>query len=608
MSFRLNFNTVSFNLILASFVFLLLATITTPIVKSLPLSITASHTYGLFGYCDIENTCLAATYPVVLSNVDDSTTNWIFDSDKRDILAKIFIITPIALGFNFILLVLIIISHFVAARAVALITIIVNVLSMLLTIASTVITILAFYPNLAWGGWILIGSGAGNILSLIFLLLFLRVVASDDEDDDDLKSLTELARTLPFHENEKFDSRFTSNNIHPSANSIDKDYDYRGYTTMRNPTSSSNDSTGGAGYGNPPVPVHSASLLNTRPYQSFGANNAKFNDQPVDAVDTTVVAPPSAAGIASTVGGGPGTGRADSFNSSSYSTFSSKPYQYSGKLVPHNYQGGRLDTQTELPQPEFQYNESDEIIPYPLDLNVQTRSNPSSFTTNNHHQHQINNNHNNNSNNNSNNNINVNHDESDMFEFSPQPESKLYQGLEDEYDDDEDDLNNRNQYPHGTDPQHIDEISDNDSDFTSVSQRPPNPQYDGGAYSYPHHQQMAQHHHFQGAPQPMGNNNLVPQVYAQPQPGPMGPGGGPSGGPQGGYIPPPPGSGAPIPVARPSVSETALSNNPDFSIGRPMGNKRKVVGGFVPVAARYNNGTRPGAGARGPMGGATYGM
>ena len=73
MSFRLSFNTISFVVILVSFVFLLLATISSPVVKAFKLGDTASHTYGVFGFCWNNDLDCFTGYPLSLSQVDDST-------------------------------------------------------------------------------------------------------------------------------------------------------------------------------------------------------------------------------------------------------------------------------------------------------------------------------------------------------------------------------------------------------------------------------------------------------------------------------------------------------------------------------------------------------
>lgn len=167
--------------------------------------------------------------------------------------------------------------------------------------------------------------------------------------------------------------------------------------------------------------------------------------------------------------------------------------------------------------------------------------------------------------------------------------------------------------------------SDDDSDFTSVSQRPPNVMYQPGtpaqqqyqqlypnvsqyqppfqqSQSYQQSPQFQQNSQFQQSPQFQPNHPSLQSSYygsesyynqSQPYQQP-------------GYqMPPPQGyaQGPPRPQPRQTASENILNNNPDFAVS--SGPRRKP--GFVPPAKRYGNPTkppaRPGAASRdGPYG------
>ncbi|KAK6204320.1 SUR7/PalI family-domain-containing protein [Scheffersomyces amazonensis] len=250
--FKPGFNSLSFILILISFVFLLLATISSPIVSSFNLGKTSSHTYGIFGFCKIsDNSCSKATYPYTLSGVDDKTDNWFLDSTTRDTLAKIFIIAPIALGFNFISLVVIIISHFQIKPAI-IGGIVVNLLAFILTTLVAVIVIITFYPNLGWTGWILIGSAAATLISFIFMILTLLFHQEEDSeldvyDDSDVvenKFTNYSDKGLGGGFNSTFNAPITSNTLATATNnystnntfessSIEKDYEYKQKTASQ---------------------------------------------------------------------------------------------------------------------------------------------------------------------------------------------------------------------------------------------------------------------------------------------------------------------------------------------------------------------------------------
>ncbi|KAK6465030.1 SUR7/PalI family-domain-containing protein [Scheffersomyces coipomensis] len=295
MAFKLSFNSLSFILILVSFVFLLLATISSPIVQSFNLGKTSSHTYGIFGYCDIKsNTCSTATYPYSLSSAKDDTSNWFLSSSStRDNLAKIFIIAPIALGFNFITLILIIASHF-QIKPVIIAGIVFNLLAFILTTLITVIVIIVFYPNLAWTSWILIGAAAATLISFVLMILTLLYHQNDSYDDDDEDQSSDVkfptfnnSAQVPTSNN--FNSTFTgptnytnlntnnNNNNHndSGSSSIEKDYEYKPHIQTQ-PIASSSSQT----YDRSMISNNSNNLYNSKPQLANDFTTSKPLQQP----------------------------------------------------------------------------------------------------------------------------------------------------------------------------------------------------------------------------------------------------------------------------------------------------------------------------------------
>lgn len=552
MGFRLSFNTGSLILILVSFVFLLLATISSPVVTTFNLGKTASHTYGVFGYCtDNNNDCSSAAYPLTLSSVDDSSSNWTMSGSTRDTLAKIFILTPIALGFNFILLVLVLGSHF-GNRAVVLIALGVNIISAILSIISCIVTILAFYPNLAWTGWILIGSAAANLISIILLILTLTTLRNDDDDDDDDGEGDDNDKHGfgTYNNYNKIDDKFnhiqTSTFKSPnSTSSIDNDYDYK-------PSYNSNTSFG------------------TPANQGANGPNTRYNGH-------AAIAAASAASLANSntvPTGAPaqrtGTGTG-SFTSNSSSTYQMKPQTAND----FTEMGNRNNTSGSLVGAGGGYKPTTGA-PYP--------TTPGAANTNN---------------------SNAAFSRS-VFEHHPQVDGhRPFTEMDDDFDDEEDLNAGRTNVIVTTND------SDEDSDFTSVSQRPPNPQYNNQYGPAPQHTQqhyqstpyanlqqyqpLSQQLNLQAAPtqghlhplyQPIPNQYAPPPQQHQQQPyRPMN------------YGPPYPQPQPQQPgYSRPTISDNVLSNNPDFNFARGVQqNKRKVAPGFVPVAARYGNNNRGGA-------------
>lgn len=524
-------------------------------VTTFNLGKTASHTYGVFGYCSDNNKdCSSATYPISLSSVDDSSSNWTMSGSTRDTLAKIFILTPIALGFNFILLVLVLVSHF-GSRALVLIALAINIISTILTIISCVVSILAFYPNLAWTGWILIGSAAANLISIILLILTLTTLRNgDNEDDDDSEGNENDKHGFGTYNNynridDKFNhiqaSTFKSPN---STSSIDNDYDYK-------PAYNSNTS-----FGNP---------------ANQGANNGatRYNGH-------AAIAAASAASLSNSKNGQMGdtertnTG-ADSFTSNSSSSYQMKPQTAND----FTQMGSRNNTSGSLAGAGGGYKPTTGA-PYPTTPGA--------------------------GNNTTANNGNAAFSRS-VFEHHPQVDGhRPFTEIDDDFDDEEDlNAGRANVIVRNND-------SDEDSDFTSVSQRPPNPQYNNQYGPVPQQQpqhfqgtQYANLQQYQPLSQQMNPQSVPSQGHLHPLYQPL----------PNQYAPPPPQQqqqyrpmnyGPPQSqpqvqqpgYARPTISDNVLSNNPDFNFARGMPQqKRKVAPGFVPVAARYANNNRGGAGA-----------
>ncbi|KAI3404416.2 hypothetical protein KGF56_002813 [Candida oxycetoniae] len=580
MAFRLSFNTISFILILVSFVFLLLSVISSPVVTQLNVGKTASHTYGVFGYCwDNNSQCSSATYPLQLSTISDSSTNWKMSSGSRDILAKIFIITPIALGFNFILLMLIIVSHF-TSRGIVLVGIGINIISAILTIISCVVTVLAFYPNLAWTGWILIGSAAANLVSFIFLILTLTIMGNDSDEDEDFDE--DEAGFGKFSNYNKLDDKFnhiqTSTSKNPnSSSSIENDYEYKpyggggggggvnngnGFTSNRNPNPISapnsekvygktntftSNPTAYTNYStsNPNISNNMQPQGIRKANGSFHSNSSSYYVQPQSVHDFTQgqTGSPSLGGSSSNVGYKP----VGSSSSTPGSNLSNNP--------------------ATAPQPPATTTTT--TTPYPAIGDTPQMETNTAFSRS-------------------------------VFEHHPQVEGhKPFTELEDDFDDEED-LNAGRNNVAGTGND-----SDEDSDFTSVSQRAPNPQYNynsgygQGSYYQQQYSNIQQYQHMnQVQPQMLPQTQLQPHFQLQQSY---------NNGSNGYFAQNQP----PIPqqqVAqmshasqqRPTISENALNSNPDFNFqrGTLLQQKRRVAPGFVPVAARYNgNAAKPGMGA-----------
>lgn len=549
MGFSLHLNTVSFVLILVSLVFLIFGCISTPTASVFKLGTTDRYDFGIFGYCKSSGSCSSATYPLKLSDLQ-KVSSWQFAADTRDTLAKIFIIIPIAAFFNLISLIIVALSHCLS-NTLIIISLVTTFFAFALSTILCIVVILAYYPNVGWAGWILIGSAAADLIAIPFLILALKLKNDDStNDDDEDSSLSNVARTGTVDDLTKFDDKFgyvsapafngpglpRSYNNADETSSISKDYEYKVNNNNSNPYIQ-------------PQPPHA-----TKTY----SNSSVYNSKPQVAQDFTNHQKPSAISLAQQT------------NASSYyedaqvnlvngpNTPISAKQQMAPNLVP------KVATPTSNDPPPLS---NPPQLPYPTSNQGSPLNRPGYNPTN-----------------------------YGVFEHHPEVEGhKPFTELNDDDDDVvADDFNQNNQ----TNRRSIDNTSDNDSDFTSVSQRAVNPKYNPNGQYYqmvqpPPVPQNSQHYNqypnaSQYSPQFAPNMQMrnVPQGGYQPSPNPQ----------QQGYFPAPQNyqpqqqpyyNQAVVPPPQqqqqargPTISDNVLNNNPDFALGLGGGAaKRKAYGG-----------------------------
>ncbi|CAK7901803.1 hypothetical protein CAAN1_11S04632 [[Candida] anglica] len=181
--------------------FLILAIISVPVVKSLSLGSTSNYTYGVFGYCNGSD-CIKATYPWVPSQVKDNVRDWAMSSSARDSLAKILIIGPIAAGLVFFSVIFSLAGLF-ATHIVGVIALVVAILAFLTTAVICIAVVMLFFPHVSWTGWILVGAAAAMLISIPLLLLATKY-GSYEELENDSSSREDLTRFEDYGEESKF--------------------------------------------------------------------------------------------------------------------------------------------------------------------------------------------------------------------------------------------------------------------------------------------------------------------------------------------------------------------------------------------------------------------
>lgn len=543
---------ISTLLLVAALVFLILATISVPIVSSLKLAASLSYTYGIFGYCN-GPLCISASYPVLIGSLDQDET-WFLGSNIRNTLAKIFIVAPIAAGFTFIAFVFTFLSLCVHSGALKILSLVFTVVAFIASALVAVIVVLVFHPHVQWLGWLLVAA-AGCCLVAFPLLLF-SITASDDVDDEDSDAGThreqkygdipKMDTPASFVAGSYADIKQNQYGYGVDLSSSNGGFTYRGANTQPYGGQRRQDR----------ADALTTSLLDSNPSEANDVTrpaaytttiNSNINNSNNTAKPTgyTPAGPnPVTSSVAPSVapsGAPSATPSQNAYNGLKIQDVPSTPIASNRHLAP-NFVPSEGTASTVEPS----------TTPYPHKDRASSIYNLRNYGVFDHH-----------------------------------PSVEGHQPFTDLPDTDE--LAERTSVALD-----LPLDSDGESDFTSVSQRPPNDKYTSPLLPVQPHQQQQQHPvQYQAYPPAQGQfgqrpPNQFPNQQAQNfQPGPN----------QGGYAQPVQydnryqpqyqQAGPPRPaVNRPTVSDNALNNNPDFAIG--FAGRRKQMG--RPVGA----GQRPG--------------
>lgn len=497
MSF--GFHTVSTVLMVLSLVFLLLGTISAPVVSSFALGETSSHRYGVFGLCSIKSGhCTPAQYPYTPSSVDlDLDVEWTLASSSRDNLAKIFILVPIGAGLSLITVVALAVGHLAGTPAL-IFAMVFNVITFIIAALVFAIVVVVFNPNVAWTGWILIGLVVTSLVSLVLLAFAIRFSGSSSQDDDDDAESTGLGRDGTFGAtNAVFDEKMAA----PRAGGYGDDASFKQsyqFSVQKPPTQVSKTLT----------------------------NSSVYNSNPQLAKDFTRHDGPSNLSLGRT-------------ESSSYYEDSRVNLVNGPNMAVGNNRQMAPNVRPEMARPQMLGGQNNP--PYPAQNPLDKRP----------------------------------YNPTDMSVFVHHPEVEGHRPFTELADDEPARANHKYNRSDEMD-------SDVESDFTSVSQRAPNPNYNPPPANYFPPAPQGQF----GAPPPppQGFSYAQSPQYGAPRPS--------------NYAPPPPPQhqippqqyGAPMPAQQargPTVSENILSQNPDFSFNR-AGRRGGPQQAYKPGAARLN--------------------
>nr|OQO22683.1 hypothetical protein B0A51_10373 [Rachicladosporium sp. CCFEE 5018] len=166
-----------------AFVLLLLSTISTPIIKQVPLGQFQGWEFGVFGYCKGGAQCKG---PMIGYSTDGLFTgadahDFSLPSATRHSLSSILIVHPIAALLTLICFALSVAAHFhgpASSPRYLLALLILTIPTLLVTLLAFLVDILLFVPHVGWGGWIVLGATILIVASSVVTCAMRRTLAS----------------------------------------------------------------------------------------------------------------------------------------------------------------------------------------------------------------------------------------------------------------------------------------------------------------------------------------------------------------------------------------------------------------------------------------------
>ncbi|KAJ4374242.1 hypothetical protein N0V83_002983 [Neocucurbitaria cava] len=169
-------------LFFVAFVLLLLSTLSTPVIKAIPLATYRGIHFGVLGYCD-NGTCDG---PMIGYNTeslfgDSSDADFSLPAASRHALSSILIVHPVAALMTLICFGLSVAAHFHSpahSPRYLLALLIFTFPTLLVTLLAFLVDILLFVPHVAWGGWIVLGATIIIVASGIVTCAMRRTLVS----------------------------------------------------------------------------------------------------------------------------------------------------------------------------------------------------------------------------------------------------------------------------------------------------------------------------------------------------------------------------------------------------------------------------------------------
>ncbi|KAK5742391.1 regulator of ime2 [Elasticomyces elasticus] len=168
-----------------AFVLLLLSTLSTPIIKAIPLGSYQGWNFGVFGYCK-GNNCpvgykLGYSTDGIFTGANNGDGDFELPSATRHSLSAILIVHPIAAFLTLICFCLSVAAHFHSpshSPRYLLGLLILTIPTLLVTLLAFLVDILLFVPHMQWGGWIVLAATILIIASSVVTCAMRRTLVS----------------------------------------------------------------------------------------------------------------------------------------------------------------------------------------------------------------------------------------------------------------------------------------------------------------------------------------------------------------------------------------------------------------------------------------------
>ncbi|RYO03335.1 hypothetical protein AA0119_g4718 [Alternaria tenuissima] len=171
-------------LFFVAFVLLLLSTLSTPLIKSIPLATYRGVHFGVLGYC--ENGDQGCKGPMIGYNTEklfagEDSSDFSLPSAQRHALSSILIVHPVAALMTLICFGLSVAAHFHSpahSPRYLLALLIFTFPTLLVSLLAFLVDILLFVPHVGWGGWIVLGATIIIVASGIVTCAMRRTLVS----------------------------------------------------------------------------------------------------------------------------------------------------------------------------------------------------------------------------------------------------------------------------------------------------------------------------------------------------------------------------------------------------------------------------------------------